>query len=152
MRGRYVVEVTVKSYRFVNVFLGVLLALAIGGSALGAETIVGEVIDQGCFLRQGARGADHQECAARCLRNGNPAGVLTDEGEVYTLATSAAAFEGFAAKRIRVAGKRVDRSIFPESMQVWENESWVDVPLHEIRIARKGVVRSRRASRSFSKA
>ncbi len=120
------------SYRLASVLLRavlLVLALAIGVGAMAGETIVGEVIDQGCFLRQEARGADHQECAARCLRNGNPAGVLTDEGEVYTLATSAAPFEAFAAKRIRVAGKRVDRAIFPESMQVWENESSVEVPL-----------------------
>ena len=102
-------EVTMMSYRLASVLLRavlLVLALAIGVGAMAGETIVGEVIDQGCFLRQEARGADHQECAARCLRNGNPAGVLTDEGEVYTLATSAAA-----------------------SMQVWENESSVEVPL-----------------------
>ena len=101
------------SYRLASVLLRavlLVLALAIGVGAMAGETIVGEVIDQGCFLRQEARGADHQECAARCLRNGNPAGVLTDEGEVYTLATSAAAFKcGRTRARSKCRSRNSDR-------------------------------------------
>lgn len=111
----------------------VIAFLAVGPStlALAAEsnTVEGEVIDQGCFLRNEAHGADHQECAARCLKNGNPAGILTDDGAVYTIAASASAFESFAAKRIRVNGKQVDKTLFPDSMEVWENDAWVEVPL-----------------------
>lgn len=108
-----------------------LLAGGLSTLALAAESssVEGEVIDQGCFLRNESHGADHQECAARCLKNGNPAGILTDDGTVYTLAASASAFESFAAKRIRVNGKQVDQTLFPESMEVWENDAWVNVPL-----------------------
>ena len=92
-------------------------------------TVEGEVVDQGCFLRNDARGPDHQECAARCLKNGNPAGIVTDDGELYTLAASASAFETFAAKRVRITGASLDRTIFPKSMELWENDAWTDVPL-----------------------
>ena len=116
---------------FAGVLVIALLAVGLGTFALAAEstTVEGEVIDQGCFMRNEAHGADHQECAARCLRNGNPAGILTEEGAVFTLAASASAFESFAAKRVRVNGKTVDNTVFPESMEVWENEAWVNVPL-----------------------
>lgn len=106
-----------------------LLALAVAPMAVAADAIEGEVVDSGCFLRNGSHGAEHQECAARCLKNGNPAGLLTDDGELYTLAAAASSYESFAAKRIKVSGKQIDRTIFPESVMVWENESWVEVPL-----------------------
>ena len=107
----------------------VMISLAAVPRVNAEDAIVGEVVDQACFLRQEARGSDHQECAARCLKNGNPAGVLTDEGELFTLAASASGYESFAAKRIRVAGKRLERAIIPETLEVWENDTWVEVPL-----------------------
>lgn len=108
----------------------ILASLVVAVPFAGAEdTIVGEVVDSACFLRNESRGSDHQECAARCLRNGNPVGILTDEGELYTLAASAAAYESFAAKRVRVAGKLVDRTLAPAALEVWESDAWVVVPL-----------------------
>jgi len=112
----------------------VLAACLLGLSAtLPAEeaTLIGEVVDQGCYLRNESHGPEHQECAARCLKNGNPAGVLTDDGELFTLASTASAFETFAAKRVRVEGKRVDRTVFATSLEVWENDAWVTVPLNK---------------------
>ena len=115
--------------------LFIVSAIVLSSGALASESIkdaiVGEVVDQGCYLRQEARGSDHQECAARCLRNGNPAGILTEDGKLYTLATAASGFESFAAKKVRVGGKRVDQAIFPDAMEVWENDEWVKVPLNK---------------------
>ncbi len=108
-----------------------VLVLALAPFAMGADAIEGEVVDSGCFMRNGSHGADHQECAARCLKNGNPAGLLTDDGELFTLAAAASSYESFAAKRIKVSGKQIDRTIFPETVSVWENDAWVEVPLNE---------------------
>jgi len=107
----------------------VLVVLSAAPMAMAGDAIVGEVVDSGCYTREASRGADHKECAARCLKNGNPAGVLTDDGQLYTLAASASSYEGFAAKRIKVDGKRIDRTIFPETVSVWEDDAWVEVPL-----------------------
>ena len=80
-----------------------LAAVVAAGSVFADDGVVGEVVDQACFLRNEARGDDHQECAARCLKNGNAAGILTDDGELYTLAASASGYEslafGFFARR-----------------------------------------------------
>ena len=46
-------------------------------------TIVGEVVDISCFLQLGKRGEAHIPCGQKCLRNGQPIGLLTDDGQLY---------------------------------------------------------------------
>jgi hypothetical protein len=63
-------------------------ALAAGQPAKTAAktmTLKGEVVDLGCYLGHGARGADHKACATRCIANGMPFGLLTAEGKLYLL-------------------------------------------------------------------
>lgn len=45
----------------------------------------GEIVELGCYLRQGARGPDHAPCARAGLKRGLPAGLLTGSGELYLL-------------------------------------------------------------------
>gem|GEM_PF-5458377 len=47
------------------------------------ETITGEVVDISCFLQLGKRGEAHIACGQKCVRNGQPVGVLTDKGRLY---------------------------------------------------------------------
>ena len=47
------------------------------------KTIVGEVVDVSCFLQLGKRGEAHIPCGQKCARNGQPIGVLTDQGRLY---------------------------------------------------------------------
>ena len=49
------------------------------------KTVVGEVVDVSCFLQLGKRGEAHIPCGQRCVRNGQPVGILTDEGALYLL-------------------------------------------------------------------
>ena len=48
-----------------------------------AETITGEVVDVSCFLQLGKRGDAHVSCGQKCVRNGQPLGIVTDEGRLY---------------------------------------------------------------------
>ena len=48
-------------------------------------TIVGEVVDVSCFLQLGKRGDAHVPCGQKCVRNGQPIGVLTDQGRLYLI-------------------------------------------------------------------
>ena len=48
-------------------------------------TIVGEVIDLSCYLQVGKHGDMHRDCGQKCVRNGQPVGLLTEEGSVYML-------------------------------------------------------------------
>lgn len=53
-------------------------------------TVRGEVVDSVCWIKQGARGADHRDCAQTCADGGIPLALL-EEGtdELIWLASSA---------------------------------------------------------------
>ena len=58
--------------------------LAIADHHEGSWT--GEVVDLACYVAQGAKGADHAGCAKTCVKNGQPMGLLTDDGTLVLLA------------------------------------------------------------------
>lgn len=49
------------------------------------KTIKGEVLDMACYMAKGAHGEKHKSCAASCIRDGAPMGLLTEDGKVYLL-------------------------------------------------------------------
>jgi len=63
------------------------VAAAVDGKALPAKvtTLVGEVVDYSCYLQVGKHGAKHRDCGQKCLKNGQPIGLLTKEGKLYLL-------------------------------------------------------------------
>ncbi len=48
-------------------------------------TIVGEIVDVSCYLQLGKRGEKHLACGQKCVRNGQPGGILDDEGNLVVL-------------------------------------------------------------------
>lgn len=48
-------------------------------------TIIGEVVDISCFVQLGKRGDAHVPCGQKCVRNGQPVGLLTDQGRLYLI-------------------------------------------------------------------
>lgn len=44
------------------------------------------MVDLACYVSQGAKGADHAGCAKSCVKNGQPMGLLTDDGILVLLA------------------------------------------------------------------
>ncbi len=84
------------------------------GQAPDPGAFRGELVDLGCYLRQGARGEAHRACAVACLRNGAPAGLLTESGEVLLLLqdpklTERIDFAALAARRCEVQGALLRR-------------------------------------------
>ena len=71
----------------ISFFVVALLALtsltAFGGG--DEETWTGEIVDLACYVGQGAKGSDHSGCAKACVKNGQPMGLLTDEGTLVLL-------------------------------------------------------------------
>jgi hypothetical protein len=63
------------------------VAAAVDGKPLPGkvETVVGEVIDISCYLQVGKHGEKHRDCGQKCLKNGQPMGILTKDGGVYLL-------------------------------------------------------------------
>jgi hypothetical protein len=54
-------------------------------AAAASKAVSGEIVDLSCYLGHGAKGAGHKECAATCIANGGPMGLLTDKGMLYVL-------------------------------------------------------------------
>ena len=46
----------------------------------------GEIVDLACYVPKGAKGPDHAGCAKSCVKNGQPMGLLTDDGTLVLLA------------------------------------------------------------------
>ena len=53
--------------------------------AIANKTVVGEIIDFSCYLQIGKHGDKHRDCAQKCFRNGQPIGLLAQDGTVYML-------------------------------------------------------------------
>ena len=72
------------------VFL-VLAALVAGGRYLMGEekgtevTLQGTVVDMHCYVTHGIHDAEHTACSNSCIARGLPAGLLTDDGNLYVL-------------------------------------------------------------------
>ena len=99
-----------------------VVLVALGGLAIPAQaeeghgghesvTVKGEILDMACYVAHEAKGADHAGCAKRCVKGGQPMGLLTAEGKVYLLYAShsdGAAFEQakeFAGQQVEIQGK-----------------------------------------------
>lgn len=63
------------------------MAASIDGKPVPGKviTVSGEIIDYSCYLQVGKHGAKHRDCGQKCLRNGQPIGLLTQDGKTYLL-------------------------------------------------------------------
>ena len=68
--------------------IGLLFALAMTAGANQQGSWTGEIVDLACYVGSGAKGADHKGCAKSCVKNGQPMGLLTDDGTLVLLAAS----------------------------------------------------------------
>ena len=80
------------------------------GAAHGELTVQGEVLDMACYVAHEAKGPDHAGCAKRCVKGGQPMGLLAEDGTVYLLYAShkdGSAFEQakeFAGEKVEISG------------------------------------------------
>lgn len=96
-----------------------LLAAFDGAMAHGEEkhghgdeglTVRGEILDMACYVAHEAKGPDHAACAKRCVKGGQPMGLLAEDGTVYLLYANhkdGSAFEQakeFAGQKVEIVG------------------------------------------------
>ena len=48
-------------------------------------TRVGEIVDFSCYIQLGKHGEKHRSCGQKCVTNGQPIGLLTQNGALYML-------------------------------------------------------------------
>ena len=84
--------------------VGMLAALPLSAAEV---TVKGEIVDQVCYKKDKAnKGADHKDCNSSCIKRGQPAALVTAEGDVYALAGSYT--ENKNAKLVDLVGKTVE--------------------------------------------
>ncbi len=111
-----------KKVRGILFLASVLVVLAGAGAVLAHEgekhgeeqhgemTVRGEILDMACYVAHEAKGPDHAACAKRCVKGGQPMGLLAEDGTVYLLYAShqdASAFEKtkeFAGQSVEING------------------------------------------------
>lgn len=93
------------------------LAVAMPLMAVQQVTVRGEVVDSVCWIKNGARGADHRECAQTCADGGIPLALL-EEGtdELIWLASSAMMkganeeLKAHASHTVEITGEYAERN------------------------------------------
>jgi len=79
-------------------------------------TIVGELVDTGCYLGHSGQGAKHVGCATMCIKGGMPMGVLTRQGTLYLITMNHDnpdfynKLKGMAGKNVAITGPVFTRS------------------------------------------
>ena len=60
---------------------------AIEGKVLDGKpiSVVGEIVDLSCYLQVGKRGDKHRDCGQKCAEQGQPVGLLTEDGSLFIL-------------------------------------------------------------------
>src|SRR5258705_4338981 len=89
----------------------VLGALAAAAAEPARVNVTGEVIDSACYIKSGARGESHRDCAQKCGDAGIPLALVEDgTGTVVWIAsvddmeTPNAKLRPFAGRRVTIAG------------------------------------------------
>lgn len=77
-------------------------------SAAAEKTVTGEIVDVMCYVDHKATGEKHASCAAKCIKDGGPVGILS-EGKVYLVVGDHkpmnAELAEYAGKTITLKGK-----------------------------------------------
>lgn len=82
----------------------------------GPVVVTGEVIDSACYVRSGARGESHRECAQRCADAGIPLALLEDGTDrviwlasVEDMETPNPVLKPHAGRKVRITGTWAER-------------------------------------------
>lgn len=94
------------------VVLGVLAGQSLAAGPMPAKSsITGEVVDVSCYIKMGAKGDGHKDCAQACAKAGVPMGILDAKGNLYVALSDKDAesgntkLMGHEARKVTVTGK-----------------------------------------------
>jgi hypothetical protein len=100
---------------FLFAALALVATFSLTTTADEAQSWTGEIIDIACYVPKGAQGEGHAACARSCVKNGQPMGLLTDDGTIVLLAAdhkNGDAFEGvkdLAGQAAEVTGSLAEK-------------------------------------------
>jgi len=70
-------------------------------------TVKGELVDMACYMSHDGHGAEHADCAVKCVKGGQPLGLKGDDGKLYLLLADHGDSSAFT-KAKDLAGKNVE--------------------------------------------
>lgn len=88
-------------------FLVFAMAAGLSTSAMAAE-YKGYIIDEKCSTKAAMKG--NVDCANKCIKDGSPAVLVTDEGKVYKIADQAKVTP-LAGKQVTIMGSMTGDTI-----------------------------------------
>ena len=97
----------------------VMLVFALSLVAM-AEEWTGYIADSNCATKQGAAkvGAEgHANCAAKCIKGGAAAVLVTPDGKIYKIHNQDAVTE-HAGHKVTITGKMMDDSIHVDNVKM----------------------------------
>ena len=98
------------------------------------STWSGTLVDAYCYLQDNSNvGNDHsgvKGCGTDCLKNGRPAGLLTDDKKFFTIVAPAPALAKYVGQPIRVTGELYSGAIVADKLEVKQGGKWVAVDIN----------------------
>jgi hypothetical protein len=96
-----------------------LLALCLFAASAFAATVEGYIADSNCGAKQGAKAASdaHANCAAKCIKGGAKAVLVTSEGKVYQIANQDKVAD-HAGHKVTLEGKISGDTITVDSVKM----------------------------------
>lgn len=85
------------------------------GRVTTPSMVIGEIVDLHCYMGDKAKGEEHRECAARCIKAGQPIGLVTRSGQLYLLIQDKAYVSSYdrlkemASDEVRITGDICER-------------------------------------------
>ena len=91
-----------------------LLLFGYDDAKLKPITIIGTVVDTGCYLVHDGIGPDHVDCATECAKKGIPLAIVDGSGKIYlplgvNHENPNTQLMPFIEKKVRVTGTSVER-------------------------------------------
>jgi hypothetical protein len=101
-----------------KLFAASVLTLGMALSAMAGE-FSGYIVDTNCATKQGAKAASdgHAGCAAKCIKGGAAAVLVTPEGKIYKIADQAKVTE-HAGHKVTITGTADGDTIKVESVKM----------------------------------
>lgn len=116
-----------------TMILTAILALSMFSTvAFAGEAVEGTLVDGKCFLGMGQKGNDHGEmagCGTACAKMGIPTGVVTADGNYFTLVVPASQVAKYIGSTVKVTGMAKDGNLIAEGIEVKTDEGWKKVKI-----------------------
>jgi hypothetical protein len=93
----------------------VLAVFAFAAMTSMAADWTGYVVDQSCASKPAMKG--NEACAARCIKGGSPAVLLTDDGKIYKIAEQDKV-TAHAGHKVTITGKLDGETISVDSVKM----------------------------------